>query len=66
MAWKKIKDKKIKTWVSNETKIIVLDNPLGGWDAVIQKDGEEDINNFDTKSEALKFARGWMRKHPEG
>jgi len=62
MTFRKVKTKSKNEfiWKSNDAKVYVIDNPLAGWDVVIQYEGNETIENFPNKKEAIRYAKKWM------
>lgn len=48
---------------TTKTKVIIDKWPFGGYDVLISnKKGLHSIKSFDTKPQALKFAKSYMKK----
>jgi coenzyme F420-reducing hydrogenase delta subunit len=72
--WKKIEDieNEIAWDLPNKSRpnseiplkrVIVLDNPLSGYDFIVQSKRKESINNFDKKLDAIKYANKYMEEN---
>lgn len=56
----KTKEKNILKWESADAQVYVIDNPLAGWDFIVQYNGEETIENYPDKKTAIFYAKKWM------
>ena len=66
VGWKKIKDREDKnTWV-NINKFVIVQDLRTVFTVYIGEQNDYKTKIFKTKSQAMRYAKKWMKAHPNG